>query len=92
MKKIFAITTVVATLALSACSSYRPIAAASGEVGAKRGEATAATLFGFIPLSVNNSMLKAAENGGIKHVGTVDQKYFSFLGIYSSVTTIVTGD
>lgn len=79
-------------LAFSSCSSYRPIAAGAGTVGEKRGEATAAKLFGWIPLSSDNTMLKAAQNGGIKHVATVDQKTFTFLGLYSSVTTIVTGD
>ncbi|MBP3771650.1 MAG: hypothetical protein J6I53_03025 [Treponema sp.] len=92
MKKVFAIATVALGLALMSCSSYRPVAAGSGTVGAKHGESTAATLFGFIPLSTDNTMLKAAQNGGIEHVATVDQKFFTFLGLYTSVTTIVTGD
>lgn len=92
MKKIFAIATVALGLALASCTSYRPVAAGSGVVGTKHGEATAATLFGFIPLGVDNSMLTAAQHGGIEHVATVDQKMFTFLGLYTSVTTIVTGD
>ncbi len=79
-------------LAFSSCTSYTPIAAGSGTVGEKRGEATCATLLGWIPLGSDNSMLKAAQNGGIKHIATVDRKTFNFLGLYSSVTTIVTGD
>ncbi|MBR0099014.1 MAG: hypothetical protein IJP90_04800 [Treponema sp.] len=92
MKKLFAIATVALGLAFMSCSSYRPVSAGAGTVGAKHGEATAAKLFGFIPLSSDNTMLKAAQNGGIEHIATVDQKYFSFLGLYTSVTTIVTGD
>ena len=92
MKKIFAIASLALGLAFMSCTSYRPVSAATGTVGVKHGEAKAARLFGFIPLGSNCSMLKAAQNGGIEHIATVDQKYFWFLGIYTSVTTIVTGD
>lgn len=85
---------IAATLALafSSCTSYTPIAAGAGTVGEKRGEATAVTILGFIPIMSNDSMLKAAQNGGIKHIATVDRKDFKFLGLFHSVTTIVTGD
>ena len=75
-------------LAFASCTSYRPVSAGSGSVGAKRGEATASYLFG-LPLGQDNTMLAAANAGGIKHVGTVDQKVFSVLGLYTTVTTIV---
>ncbi|WP_294428807.1 TRL domain-containing protein [uncultured Treponema sp.] len=92
MKKLFTIATAVLALAFISCASYRPVAAGPGKVGSKHGEATSANLLGFIPLGGDNTMLRAAQNGGIEHIATVDQKYFSLLGIYTSVTTIVTGE
>lgn len=79
-------------LAVSSCTSYTPIAAGAGTVGEKRGEASKVTILGWIPISGDNSMLTAAQHGGIKHVATVDQKVFTLFGLYNSVTTIVTGD
>ncbi|WP_191016407.1 TRL domain-containing protein [Treponema zioleckii] len=78
-------------LTCASCSSYRPIAAGSGTVGEKRGEASSVNVLGF-QLKSDNTMLKAAQNGGIKHIATVDQQFFTFLGLYTTVTTIVTGD
>lgn len=92
MKKVFGAALVALTLAFTACSTFTPIAAGSGTVGAKRGEATAATLLGWLPVSNDNTILKAAQNGGIEHIATVDVKHFNFLWLYSSTTTIVTGD
>ncbi len=82
------------TLALTSCTTIIPLTAGSGNVGEKRGEATVAYLFGFIPLqfSDDSGILKAAKDGDITHVATVDVKKFSVLGIYTSKTTIVTGD
>ncbi len=92
MKKFLAAGVLALSLAFTACTTFRPVSAGSGVVGAKHGEATAVTLFGLLPITNDCSMLKAAKNGGIEHVATVDQKIFTFLGLYSSVTTIVTGD
>ena len=92
MKKLLAAASLALALSLTACTSFTPLAAGSGEVAVKHGEASQATLFGFIPLSTNCTILKAAQNGGIKHIATVDIKHFSFLGLYNSKTTIVIGD
>lgn len=78
-------------LTMIACTSITPICAGSGNVGERRGEATTVVLFGFLPLGGDNSILKAAKDGGITHIATVDKKVFS-LGFYTSVTTVVTGD
>ena len=91
MKKIFALAAVVLGLTFASCTSYRPIAAASGTVGEKKGESKGTMLFG-IPTEGDCSILTAANRGGIKHIATVDQKYFSFLGLYTEITTIVTGE
>lgn len=92
MKKLFSALPLALALAFTACTSFTPIAAGSGEVAVKRGEATAATIFGFLPISNDCTILKAAQNGGIQHIATADVKNFTFLGLYNSTTTIVTGD
>ncbi len=90
--KIMAFGAVAAlTLAFASCTTYRPVAASSGVVGEKKGEASASYIL-YFPLNQNNSMLEAANNGGIKNVATVDQKVFTVLGLYTKVTTIVTGN
>ena len=95
MKKISAvITAVLAAFAITACTSTRPVCATSNPVGSKVGTATAALLFSWIPIpfSQDTGIQKAAKNGNIKLISTVDTKTFTFLGIYTSVTTIVTGE
>ncbi len=93
LKKALIAIGAISALALTAssCTSYRPVSAGSGTVGEKRGEATASYIL-YFPLGQDNSALAAAQNGGIKHIGTVDQKIFTLLGLYTTVTTIVTGD
>lgn len=91
--KIMAFGAVAAlALAFASCTTYRPITASSGVVGAKRGEASTSYILYFPLNNQNNSMLEAANNGGIKNIATVDQKIFTVLGLYSKVTTIVTGN
>ncbi len=92
MKKLLTAGTLALALAFTSCTSFAPLAAGAGEVGVKKGEATAATILGFIPVTKDCTILKAAQNGGITHIATVDVKHFSFLGLYNSSTTIVTGD
>lgn len=98
MKKLFGAALVALTLAFTACTTFVPVAAGSGTVGAKRGEATFATVLGCIPIPNNdgsapdNTMLKAAQNGGIKRIATVDVKIYNILWLYTTTTTIVTGD
>ena len=92
MKKIFEFSAVLAALALSACTTYRPVSSGDGHVGTKRGEATAGFILSVIPTNGDNSMLAAAQDGGIQKIATVDQKITTYLGFYTKVTTIVTGD
>lgn len=82
------------TLALTSCTTIIPLTAGSGKVGEKKGEAKTAYVLGFIPLQTedDNSILKAAKDGDITHVATVDLKIFTVLGFYTTKTTIVTGD
>ncbi|CEM61770.1 hypothetical protein DWQ65_10475 [Treponema phagedenis] len=93
MKKIFPILIVVG-LILASCSTTAPIAGATGKVGPKTGEAKQKWLFG-LPLKGEGGIQAAANNGGIKTVGTVDVRIdwpASPVIPYHVVTTVVTGE
>lgn len=76
----------------TSCATTVPVCATSNEVGSKVGEATGTYLFGVMPLgNIDVSIKKAAENGGITKISTVDQKTAS--GLFTTkITTIVTGE
>ena len=78
--------------ALSSCSITLPVAATSNAVGAKVGEATAPVFLGVFCFGGDASIKSAAKNGGISRISTVDMKSFNILNIYSTYTTIVTGE
>lgn len=59
--------------------------------GAKVGEASMVNYLGWIAMG-DASIAKAAENGSISKIQTVDYKYNSILGIINTTTTIVTGN
>jgi hypothetical protein len=77
---------------LSSCSITLPVAATSNPVGAKVGSATAPVFFNILVFGGDASIKSAAKNGGITKISTVDMKQFNLLGIYSTYTTIVTGE
>lgn len=83
----------LAGLALAGCTSITPVSAGSGVPGKKVGEASHAVILGVFHLNGGDSSMKTAcANAGITKIGTVDKKVFSILGVYSKVTTIVTGE
>ncbi len=72
-------------------NSAGPYQATTNNIGSKRGEATAQSILGLIGVG-DASIEKAAKNGGIQKIATVDQKSTNFLGIFATSTTIVTGE
>lgn len=95
MKKFVLLFALLGSLFLGiSCSTTGPVAATSNELGAKVGTSTAGKLFGLIPIPFDGdySIAKAARNGGITKISTVDLKEFSYLGVWSGKTTIVTGE
>lgn len=67
-----------------------PIAATSNEIGTKVGTATAQSILG---ISYGDaSIQKAAQNGSITKVATVDYKVTNILGLYVEATTVVKGE
>ncbi len=75
---------------MSGCTSMGPIAATSNPVGAKKGTACAQRAFGF-PLSTDASIYKAARNGGVSKISTVDSYSFGIPVLYSTNCTTVHG-
>lgn len=100
MKKILVL--VVLLGLVSGCSSIglvggiytnvtTPVNATSNERGAKTGKAKCLSVLGIVATG-NCSIEAAAKNGNIDEIKTVDTKTYSILGLFSEVTTIVTGN
>jgi hypothetical protein len=95
MKKIlksFGIILIV-SLFLTSCELTVPVAATSNPIGNKRGQSTALGILMFPPFvgTGNAGIEKAAQNGGIKNISTVDYtKTFYFL--FTTWTCTVTGE
>ena len=91
MKKIAIMCAMVALLVLAGCTTVLPVTASGNAVGSKVGESSCGFLF-WLPMNGDASVRAAAGNGGITTVSTVDMKVTTYLGFYTTVTTIVTGE
>ena len=85
------LTLTITLLVVSACSTSRPISATSNTLGNSKGVACAVNVLGFIPLDTDASIFKAAQNGNIRKISTVDYEGF-YSGFYNKDCTIVRGD
>lgn len=77
---------------LSSCSLTLPVTATSNPVGSKVGTATATGYLGVLFFNADASIQKAAKNGGITRISTVDIKQTSILHLVITYETIVTGE
>lgn len=93
MKKTIKLVAIIAASVtmLSSCSTTTPITATSNPVGNKCGEASTVRILGFGG-SANIGINKAAKNAGITKISHVDYSTYSFLGIYTKMTTRVYGE
>lgn len=92
MKKLVVVMLALAALLLVGCTTVTPLTATSNSLGGLVGEATGTYLFGVIPLGAKLDMgiQKAAQNGGITQISTVDVKVR--VGLFTTkVSTVVTG-
>ncbi|MGC9331760.1 MAG: TRL-like family protein [Bacteroidales bacterium] len=89
--KLIALTLVMGAL-FTSCSLTMPVNATSNPVGSKVGTSTATGYFGVLFFDQDASIQKAAQNGGIKKISTVDLKTTNVLGIVVTYETIVTGE
>jgi len=92
MKKIVSLVLLsIILMAMVACTSVTPIAATSNPLGSKVGEASIFVLFNYLSLGGDRGIAKAAQNGGITKISTVDQKVV--IGIFGTTFyTVVTGE
>ena len=67
-----------------------PVTATSASKASKTGMACGSNILSFIAMG-DNSIDSAKANGGIKRVASVDYDFFSVLGLYTKVCTIVKG-
>lgn len=81
----------VVVLSLSGCFTIdTPVNATSNPVGSKVGESSGSLIL-FIG-DVDASIRKAAANGGITDISTVDFEVTNILNVYQELTTTVTGE
>jgi hypothetical protein len=91
-KKVLVLVSVVLLSLLLASCYTMPIGATGNPVGSKTGSASCTYILGFLPLSDwDTGVYKAAKNGGISRVSTVDYK-FQYFYVVAIVTTVVTGE
>lgn len=94
MKKALVVLALVFAFVLVGCMTVvEPFAVTSNELGSKVGEASVKFLFGYIPLSFNMDLgiQKAAQNGGITKISTVDVKSEQGF-LFTTISTVVTGE
>ncbi len=93
MKKLFAFVSVVAALAMTSCSSVKPVAVTSNPVGTKVGTAKEVKVIGLFPFKGDHGINAAAKNGGITKISHVDVEDFNVLGgLFTKTTTRVYGE
>ncbi|HNS84486.1 MAG: TRL-like family protein [Candidatus Cloacimonas sp.] len=77
---------------ISSCTMNKPICATSNPLGEKQGVYSQISILGIPPIANKNAAIaKAAENGGITNISTVDYNT-TFLFFLIKYETIVTGN
>lgn len=79
-------------LLLSSCAITLPVNATSNEVGSKVGMSKATGYLNVLWFDQDASIQKAAKQGGITKISTVDLKQTNMLGIIQTYECIVTGN
>ncbi len=94
MKKLVVVMLALAALFLVGCSTTTPLAATSNPLGTRVGEAEVGYLFAWLPVTFNADLgiQKAAKNGGITKISTVDEYFVNYFGVWAIRKTIVTGE
>lgn len=80
----------IAAAFLSSCTMVMPAAATSNAMGSKVGSATQTVILG-LSFGQDGSVAKAAKEGGITKISTVDVKHTNYLMLFQTYETIVTG-
>lgn len=90
--RVFACVILLAIILVSACSMNRPVCATSNPLGTKVGTYTQTSFLGFPPMANKDAAIaKAAANGGITKISTVDYR-MTWMIFTIKYETIVTGE
>jgi len=93
IKKIKMLVVALSAAAIvSSCSVILPVGATSNPVGSKVGTSKATGFFGIFWFNQDASIRKAAKNGGISKISTVDIKQGNVLNIINTYECIITGE
>ena len=76
---------------LVSCTVVTPVTATSNPVGAKKGQSTAIGIGPLLWIKGNASIEKAAQNGNISKISTVDMQRTTILFVYI-LKTKITGE
>ena len=91
-RKVLAGLVILVLVAFLAGCFTTPVAVTTNPLGAKTGSASCLYVLSVLPLGDwDTSIYKAAKNGGITKISTVDSQ-LQFYYLWSVRTTIVTGD
>ncbi len=83
------ISSLLFVMLLASCSVTKPVSVSANSVGRKSGKACVSHLFGLFPLGDKDiTVAKAAKNGGISKVNSVDFSYTNYLVISNSCTLV----
>ncbi len=80
------------TFSVSSCSVIMPVTATSNPLGTKVGTAKATGFLSILFFNQDASIRRAAQNGGITKISTVDIKQGNILNLIVTYETIVTGE
>jgi hypothetical protein len=83
---------IAAGMTMSGCALTLPVTATSNPVGMKVGTSKATGYLGFLFFGQDAGVQRAAKNGGITKISTVDIKQTNILGLVIMYETIVTGE
>ncbi len=86
------VTALAATAILAGCALTLPVNATGNAIGRKVGTAKATGYLGSLFFDQDASIRKAAENGGITKISTVDLKMTNMFNLIVTYEAIVTGE
>lgn len=93
IKNLTFVAFIAISMFLSSCAVTVPVTATSNPVGSKVGKAKSTQILGFFFDGGDLSIQRAAKEGGIKKISTVDFKsQLKFLWLVVGYETIVTGE
>jgi len=101
VRTVVCITSLCLAFGLSSCGAINlgalvsvnsPVGATGNPVGSKVGQASGNTFLEVLSFGTDVSIRRAAKNGGITRIATVDFLHSDYLGLVQAYTCTVTGE